>query len=64
LYRESVLNLFPYHYVHIINTNTNITELVVGPKNIRLTKNLKIVAYFDAVGRSCKDDSDPPDELC
>lgn len=51
VYRESMLNLFPYHYVHVIDTNTNITELVVGPKNLRLTKNLKIVGLCDVACR-------------
>lgn len=56
IYSESMLNLFPYHYVHVIDTNTNITELVIGPKNLRLTKNLRIVVYCKAVGRSYQND--------
>jgi hypothetical protein len=42
-FTENVLNIFPYHYAHIINTNTNITELVVGPKTARLTRNMRVV---------------------
>lgn len=63
LYKETMINLFPYFYVHVIDTNTNITELVIGPKNIRLTKNLRIVAFFHPVGRSSQDDFDPSYEL-
>jgi len=29
---ESVIRIGPFHYIHVLNTNTNITEVIEGPK--------------------------------
>lgn len=42
-FKDSVVNLFPYYYAHVIDTNTNITRLELGPKTIKIQRNLKIV---------------------
>lgn len=42
-HQDQIINLFPYTYCHVIDTNTNITKLIVGPQNLRLTKNVKVV---------------------
>ena len=41
---SKIIGIEPYKYVHILDVNTNITFLAVGPQNLVLSENQKLVA--------------------
>jgi len=41
---DAVIRIAPYHYVHILNNNTNVTRVVVGPTTLTRQEHEKLVA--------------------
>ena len=41
---DTVIRIAPYHYVHILNNNTNVTRVVVGPTTLTRQEHEKLVA--------------------
>jgi major vault protein len=40
---DKIVGIGPYQYVHILDVNTNITSLKVGPQNLVLSENQKLI---------------------
>jgi len=41
---DAIIRIAPYHYVHILNNNTNVTRVVVGPTTLTRQEHEKLVA--------------------
>jgi hypothetical protein len=46
IFTDSIITIYPYEYAHIRDSNTNISSLLVGPTQIRATRNIVIVKAF------------------
>jgi len=46
---DAIIRIAPYHYVHILNNNTNVTRVVVGPTTVTRQEHEKLVAGPEAM---------------
>jgi len=46
---DAVIRIAPYHYVHILDNNTNVTRVVVGPTTVTRKEHEKLVAGPEAM---------------
>lgn len=54
---ESIYRIPPYYYIHVLDQNTNVTKVEVGPKTFIRQDNEKVCTNFVPSSKFCIDTS-------